>query len=150
MRNKEVAEIFRQIAEILEIQDENPFRIRAYLKAAQSIESLSRDIVDIAVKDKLEKIPGVGKDLSQKIKEIVKTGKLKFYEKLKEKIPQGLTILMLVPGLGPKTAKLLYDKLKIRNIKGHENLSRLFSEGSTRKPLKIYPMIRRMPLLLKI
>ena len=101
MKNKEVAEIFREIAEILEIQEENPFRIRAYFKAAQNVESLGRDIAEVTEKDELEKIPGIGKDLSEKIKEIVKTGKLKFYEKLKDKIPEGLTILMSVPGLGP-------------------------------------------------
>ena len=116
MKNKEVAEIFRQIGEILEIQDENSFRIRAYFKAAQNVESLSRDIAEVAEKDKLEKIPGICKDLAQKIKEIVKTGRLKFYEQLKDNIPEGLTVLMSVPGLGPKTAKLLYDKLKIKSI----------------------------------
>ncbi|MBU4140305.1 MAG: DNA polymerase/3'-5' exonuclease PolX [Candidatus Omnitrophica bacterium] len=124
MKNKEVAEIFRQIAEILEIQEENPFRIRAYLKAAQNVESLSRDVAEVAEKDELEKIPGVGKDLAEKIKEIVKTGKLKFYEQLKDNIPEGLTILMSVPGLGPKTAKLLFDELKIKNIEGLEKAAR--------------------------
>ncbi len=117
MKNKQVAEIFREIAEILEIQEENPFRIRAYLKAAQSVESLSRDIAEISAKEELEKIPGIGKDLAEKIKEIVRTSRLKFYERLRDDIPKGLTMLMSVPGLGPKTAKLLYDKLKIKNIK---------------------------------
>ncbi len=120
MKNKEVAQIFREIAEILEIQGENPFRIRAYLKAAQSVESLTRDIAEIAKGDELEKIPGIGKDLAEKVKEIVKTGKLKFYEQLKDEIPEGLTVLMSVPGLGPKTARLLYDKLNIKNIKDLE------------------------------
>ena len=124
MENKEVAEIFRQVAEILEIQGENPFRIRAYLKAAQNTESLSRDIAEIAEKDELESIPGIGKDLAGKIKEIVKTGKLKFLQQLQESIPEGLTILMSVPGLGPKTAKLLYDKLKIKNINQLERAAR--------------------------
>ena len=124
MRNKEVAEVFRQIAEILEIQGENPFRIRAYLKAAQNIESLSRDIADLAEKDELEEIPGVGEDLAGKIKELLKSGKLKFYEQLKKRIPKGLTVLMSVPGLGPKTAKLLYDELKIKSIKGLEQAVR--------------------------
>lgn len=124
MKNREVAEIFRQIAEILEIQDEDPFRIRAYYKAAQNIESLGRDIAEIVEKEELEKIPGVGKDLAEKIKEIVRTGRLGFYEKLKDEIPEGLTLLMSVPGLGPKTSKLLYDKLKIRNIKGLEKAAR--------------------------
>lgn len=125
MKNKEVAEIFRQIAEILEIQGDNPFRIRAYLKAAQNIESFSQDIADIAEKDKLEEIPGIGKDLAGKIKEIVKTGKLKFYEELKDNIPEGLTILMSVPGVGPKTAKLLYDELKIKDLKKLEQAAQL-------------------------
>jgi DNA polymerase (family 10) len=116
MNNKKVAEIFRQIAEILEIQGENPFRIRAYLRAAQNIESLSRDVAELSRGNELEKLPGIGKDLAAKIKEIVKTDKLKFYEQLKDNIPEGLTLLMSVPGIGPKTAKLLYDKLKIKNI----------------------------------
>ena len=96
MKNKEIAGLFRQIAEILEIQDANPFRIRAYLKAAQNIESLSRDIAEIARKDELEKIPGVGKDLAQKIKETINTGRLKFYEQLRDKTPEGLTFLMSI------------------------------------------------------
>lgn len=120
MKNKEVAQVFRQIAEILEIQDENPFRIRAYFKAAQNIESLSKDIAEVVEKDELEKIPGIGKDLAEKIKEIVKTGRLKFYQQLKGNIPEGLTVLMSIPGVGPKTAKLLYDKLKIKNIRDLE------------------------------
>jgi DNA polymerase (family 10) len=120
MKNKEVAEIFRGIAEILEIQDENPFRIRAYLKAAQNIESLNRDIARVAEKDELEDIPGIGEDLAEKIKEIIKSGKLKFYERLKKKVPHGITVLMSVPGLGPKTARVLYEKLKIRSIRDLE------------------------------
>lgn len=124
MKNKEVAEVFRQIAEILEIQDENSFRIRAYFKAAQNIESLGRDIAEVAKGGELEKIPGIGKDLAQKVEEIVKMGKLKFYEQLRDRIPEGLTLLMSVPGLGPKTAKLLYDQLKIKNIQDLEKAAR--------------------------
>ncbi|MFC1698451.1 DNA polymerase/3'-5' exonuclease PolX [Candidatus Omnitrophota bacterium] len=117
MKNKEVAQIFRQIAEILEIQDQNPFRIRAYLKAAQNIESLPQAVEDLAAKEALEQIPGIGQDLAEKIKEIVNTGKLKFYQELCDNIPEGLTILMSVPGVGPKTAKTLYDKLNVRSLK---------------------------------
>jgi DNA polymerase (family 10) len=124
MKNREVAEIFRQIAEILEIQDENPFRIRAYLKAAQNVESLTRDIAEVSAKDELEKIPGIGQDLAEKIKEIVKTGRLKFYQQLRGRVPEGLTILMSVPGLGPKTAKLLYKKFKIKDLKALEKAAR--------------------------
>ena len=67
MKNKEVAEVFRQIAEILEIQNENSFRIRAYFKAAQNIESLGRDIAEAAKKEELEKLPGFGQATAEKI-----------------------------------------------------------------------------------
>ncbi|NQS99746.1 MAG: DNA polymerase III, partial [Candidatus Omnitrophica bacterium] len=120
MKNRQVAKIFRQVAEILEIQSENPFRIRAYLKAAQNIESLSQDLADLTANNELEKIPGVGKDLAEKIKEIVSTGRLKLYEQLEDNIPEGLTILMSVPGLGPKTARRLYEELNIKDIKDLE------------------------------
>ncbi|MBN3039193.1 MAG: DNA polymerase/3'-5' exonuclease PolX [Candidatus Omnitrophica bacterium] len=124
MNNKEIAEIFYQIAEILEIQGENRFRIRAYQKAAQTITSLGTDLSDIAGKGALEEIPGIGKDLANKINEILKTGKLKFYEQLRDEIPEGLTLLMSVPGVGPKTAKLLYDKLDIKNLKDLEKAAK--------------------------
>jgi len=124
MRNKEIAKLFRQIAQDLEVLEENPFRIRAYLKAAQSIESLSEDIAEVARKDHLEQIPGIGKDLAAKIKEILKTGRLKFLDQLKKRVPEGLTLLLSIPGLGPKTAKLLYDELKIKNIQQLEKAVR--------------------------
>lgn len=124
VKNKAVAQIFRQIAELLEILGENSFRIRAYYKAAQNIESFTRDIERAAEKGELEQIPGIGKDLADKIEEIVKTGKLKFFEKLKKKIPQGLTLITSIPGLGPKTAKLLYEKLQIKNIGQLEKAAR--------------------------
>lgn len=117
MKNLQIAQIFRSIAEILEIKGENPFRIRAYQKAAQNLESLTEDIEKIAQENALEKIPGIGKDLSEKIKEIIKTGTLKQYEELKKEIPKGLVDLLSVPSIGPKTAKLLYEKLNIKSIK---------------------------------
>ena len=80
MKNFEVAAVFNEIADLLEIQNANPFRIRAYRKAAQNIESLTRDIEEIAKKDSLEDIPGIGKDLAGKIQEVVATGRLKYYE----------------------------------------------------------------------
>jgi DNA polymerase (family 10) len=116
MKNLEVAKIFRDIAKILEIKGDNPFRIRAYERAAQNIEGITEDIENFIQEDKLMEIPGIGKDLESKIKEIVKTGKSKFYQDLKKTIPEGLLNLLNIPSVGPKTAKLLFDKLKIKSV----------------------------------
>jgi len=124
MRNQEVATIFRDIASILEIRGENPFRIRAYEKAALNIESLTGDIAAIAERKELEKIPGVGKDLAGKIEEILNTGTCSHLEELKKEIPAGLIEMLAVPGLGPKTAKLFYDKLKIASVDELEEMAR--------------------------
>ncbi|MBU1727015.1 MAG: DNA polymerase/3'-5' exonuclease PolX [Candidatus Omnitrophica bacterium] len=116
MINQEIAQIFRNIAEILEIKGDNPFRIRAYERAAQNIDSLTEDIANYIKEGRLFIIPGIGKDLAQKIQEYVATGKLKFYSDLKKSIPEGMLELLKIPSVGPKTAKLLLDKLKIRNL----------------------------------
>ena len=116
MGNFEVAKIFRDIAKILEIKEDNPFRIRAYERAAQNIEGLSEDLEEYVRKDTFPKIPGIGKDLENKIKEIINTGRLKFYEDLKKTLPQGLLDIGNIPSVGPKTTKLLYEKLKIKSL----------------------------------
>ncbi|UCD16040.1 MAG: DNA polymerase/3'-5' exonuclease PolX [Candidatus Omnitrophota bacterium] len=117
MKNKEVSRIFREIAQILELKGENPFRIRAYEKAAQNVESLEKDIEVVAKEDKLTSIAGIGVDLAGKIKEIVSTGKLKQYQALKKEFPADVIKMLDIPGLGPKTVKLIYEKLKITTIK---------------------------------
>jgi len=120
MKNSEIAEIFNNIALILEIQEENPFRIRAYRKAAQNIESLPKDIETVARKKKLSSIPGIGKDLAGKIEEYISTNKIKLYEDLKRSVSKGVLELMAIPDVGPKTAKLLSEKLKIKSIRDLE------------------------------
>jgi DNA polymerase (family 10) len=124
MRNQEVANIFRDIASILEIKGENPFRIRAYEKAVLNIESLTGDITAIAERKELEKIPGVGKDLAAKIEEILATGTCSHLEELKKEIPAGLIEILAVPGLGPKTVRLFYDRLKITSVDELEEMAR--------------------------
>lgn len=124
MKNFEIAQIFHNIAKILEIKGENPFRIRAYEKAAQNLEGLPEDIEILAEKNELENIPGIGKDLALKIKEILKTGQLKFYEELLKETPPGLLDIISVPSVGPKTAKLLYEKLKITSLEDLEKMAR--------------------------
>ncbi len=123
MKNQEIAKIFNDIADILEIKGENPFRIRAYRRAAMNIEGLAKEVSEIP-KEELIKIPGIGQDLAGKIEEYIKTGKLDFYENLKKEVPEGLSKLLSVPSLGPKTAKLLYEKLKIKDLDELERLAR--------------------------
>src|SRR4030066_658608 len=123
MKNQEIAKIFNDIADLLEIKGENPFRIRAYRRAAQNIEGFSKDVSE-TLKGELIKIPGIGQDLAGKIEEYVKTGRLQFYEDLKKEVPEGLSLLLSVPSLGPKTAKLLFEKLQVKNLETLERLAK--------------------------
>jgi DNA polymerase (family 10) len=128
MRNQEIAKIFSEIGDILEIKGDNPFRIRAYRRAAQNIDGLAKDVADMSLED-LRKVPGIGADLAEKIQEYVKTGGLKFYDALKNEVSSGLVELLSVPGLGPKTAKLLFDKLHIKDI---DDLEKHAKDGTLR------------------
>src|SRR3989338_4329213 len=116
MQNQDIAQIFHEIADILEMQGENPFRIRSYRNAALTIENLSEDLSSIYKKGALKEIPGVGESISEKIEELIKTGKCKFHQKLFKKIPHGVLDIMRVPGMGPKHAMLVYEKLSVDSI----------------------------------
>lgn len=116
MRNQEIAEIFYQIADLLEIKDEIPFKVRAYRRAAQRIETLDGDIEEIYRDGRLREIPGIGEALAKKIEEIIETGKLQYLERLKKEIPEGIVRLMGIPGLGPKKTAVFYKKLGITTI----------------------------------
>jgi DNA polymerase (family 10) len=115
MDNLKVAEILEEIADILDIKGVE-YKPRAYRKAAFSIRSLSKDIRQIREEGKLEDIPGVGKAISKKIEEILDTGSLKYYDSLKKEIPVDFESLLSVEGIGPKTIKLLYKKLDVKNL----------------------------------
>ncbi|MEK7715295.1 MAG: helix-hairpin-helix domain-containing protein, partial [candidate division NC10 bacterium] len=116
MKNFELARLFDLMADILEIKEENPFRIRAYRRAAQNLETLTEDVETLAREERLEEIPGVGKDLAGKIVEYLRTGRIKDVEAAKRGIPGGVADLMNVPGIGPKTAKLLYEHEGITSL----------------------------------
>ncbi len=116
MKNSYIADIFRGIAELLEIKGDNPFRIRAYLRAAENIDALKYDIEEYASSNRLEDLPGVGKDLALKIDEIIGSGKCRHYEDLKKLVPEGVVRMLEIPSVGPKTAKLFFDSLKIRSV----------------------------------
>ncbi len=115
-RNEEVALLLENIAELLMLKNENPYRIRAYTTAAQNIRALDVDIEELARQSKLDQIPGVGKALAAKIEEYLETGKLQYYEELKREVPIQAVDLLEVPGIGPARAHLLYEKLGITTI----------------------------------
>lgn len=124
MRNLEIAKVFSDISDLLEIQGENPFRIRAYRRAAQNLESLAEDVASVAARGDLLEIPGIGKDLASKILEYLKNGTVQLIEELKAKIPEGVIQLINIQGVGPKKAKLFFDELEIRDIEGLEQAAK--------------------------
>jgi len=121
-KNTEIAQIFEQIASMLSILDENPFKIRAYKKAALNILELNEDIEERVSRDDVTDIPGVGKDLANKIKEYVETGRIVEFENLQEKVPLEMTELLGILGLGPKTLALLYKELNVRGLEDLEKV----------------------------
>ena len=124
MKNHEVAELLRNIAQLLEIKGELVFKIRAYEKAALAIDNLDEDIEEVWKQGKLDDIPGVGEALTKKIGEFLENGKLEYYEKLKKEVPVNMEELGRVPGLGPKTIMKLYKQLGVKNLKDLEKAAR--------------------------
>lgn len=117
IRNTEVAEIFDEIADLLELQQANPFRIRAYRRAARTLRGLRREVAEsFARGEALTDLPGIGPDLAGKIQDIAKTGGTELLNRLRREMPAGLISLLKLPGLGPKRVKLLYDKLGISTV----------------------------------
>jgi len=117
--NQKIARIFYEMADILEIRNIQ-WKPRAYRRAAKALELLKKDVSEIYNKygiDEIEKIPGIGKNLSKKIVEYIKTGKIKAYERQKKEKEAEIIALMKIPGMGPKKIKKIYQKLKIKNIK---------------------------------
>jgi len=113
VQNAEVAAMFDQAAELLEIKGENQFRVRAYRRAARVVEGLPQSIQSLLAAGRdLSELPGIGKDLAGKIAEIVETGHFKLLDSLKKKLPGELGEIAALPGLGPKRVKLLHDRLK--------------------------------------
>ena len=116
MKNSELAHIFSQIAKILKIKGENPFKIRAYENIVSVLNGLPTDIETVYRKGELNHIPGVGKAIAKKIEEYLTTNKLEYYERLNESVPFGVVGLLDILEIGPKTAGLLYEKLGVDSI----------------------------------
>jgi DNA polymerase (family 10) len=116
MDKEKVAEILVEIGTLLELKGENPFKTRAYVNAARTLESLTEPLARIVEEKRLGDIKGIGEALQQKITELVTTGKLKYYDDLKASVPPGLVEMLGIPGVGPKKVKALHDKLGIESI----------------------------------
>lgn len=129
MKNRIVAKILYEVADLLELEGVE-FKPRAYRRAAQAVESCPIPVEDLVAEGRLHKLPGVGQSIAQKIEEIVQTGKLALHEELKAKLPVDLHALTQVEGMGPKTAKLLYEALGVRTL---ADLERAIETGKLRE-----------------
>ena len=116
MTKSEIAAVLEEIGTLLELKGENPFKIRAYANAARSIEAWGGSFSDLQDEEALGKIPGIGKSIADKVKELAATGSLKYLEELRAEFPAAILELFSISGLGAKKIKALYDKLQISSI----------------------------------
>jgi DNA polymerase (family 10) len=123
MKNPQVAGVFHEIADLLELKGDNPFRVRAYRRAAMNVEAIPKDVAGMSEAE-LQALPGIGKDLAHKIRQYVESGRIDVHEELQKEIPRGLLELLRVPGIGPKTARLLYDRRGVSGVRDLETLAR--------------------------
>jgi len=131
VHNQDIAAIFDEMADLLELQQENPFRIRAYRRAAQTVRAQPTELREqLAAGRDLEQLPGIGQDLAGKIREIVETGQCRALKKLKRTVPAGLEDLLHLPGLGPARVRQLHRELKIT---GPRQLAKAIEQGRLRE-----------------
>ena len=116
MTKEEIAGALDEIVTLLELKGENPFKVRAYTNAARSIDAWGASFSDLQNEETLEKIPGIGKAIAAKIKELVETGSLRYYEELRAEFPAEILELFSLPGLGAKKIKALYERLGVSSI----------------------------------
>ena len=131
LSNNEIAELFTRLADLLEIDGANPFRVRAYRNASRTIKSLARNLSDMVSEAfNLTDLQGIGKEIAAKIQEIVSTGKLAKLAELEKRFPDGIHQVLKLPGLGPKKVKVLYRELGIGNL---DELQKAAEEGRIRE-----------------
>jgi DNA polymerase (family 10) len=130
MTNQKIADILVHISEILDIQGENPFKIRAYIKAAETVEGLTYQLSSLEDRSSMKELPGIGEAIAKKITELLETGKLKYYEDLKKSEYAPLVEFLRIPGMGPKHAKLVHDQLGISTI---ETLRKAAEKGKLKE-----------------
>src|SRR5436853_2435764 len=130
MGKEQVAEILVNIATLLELKGENPFKSRAYLNAARALEAMSEHLDTVIAEERLDEVEGIGESTRKKICELVMTGKLAYYEELKAATPPGLVLMLEIPGIGPKKIKALHDELGIETV---EQLEQACKDGRVAK-----------------
>ncbi len=130
IHNADVAEAFEEMGDLLAIEGENPFRIRAYRRAGQVVRSLPRELAEMAQESEYDALPGIGADLAAKIAELLATGRLKALEKLRRRVPPGVRELLGLPGLGPVRVRALMTGLHVRD---REDLKRALAAGALAK-----------------
>lgn len=116
MDKEQVARVLAEIAQILELNDENPFKVRAYVNASRIIEGLTDDLSKLVRDDDLVKIKGIGRNLADHIAELLETGRIKEYDKLLREVPEGVKQMLAIPGLGPKKVGYLWKKKGIKSL----------------------------------
>ena len=126
MTKEEIAGVLEKIATLLELKDENPFKVRAYTNAARAIETFGGNVPNFQDEEAVAKVPGIGKSIALKIKELASTGSLKYFEELSAEFPVGILELFSLPSLGAKKIKALYDRLGINSI---EQLQKACEDG---------------------
>jgi len=126
MTKEKIAQVLTEIATLLDLKGENPFKSRAYVNAARSIESITRPLEEVFAAESTERVKGIGDSLHEKICELVATGKLQYYEDLKASVPEGLVAMLSIPGLGPKKIKAIHDKLGVKTL---EQLEKACKDG---------------------
>lgn len=116
MDKHQVADILNEIGLLLELKGENPFKTRAYANGARVLEGLNESLETIVAENRLSELKGFGDALQKKVAELVTTGRLRYYEELKESIPAGLLAMTEIPGVGPKKVKVLHDELGVDSV----------------------------------
>ena len=127
MNKDEIADVFENIARLLELKGENPFKVRAYTHAARALETLSEPLETLIVEDRLTAVEGIGKATGEKIAELSTHGRLDYYDNLREEFPPDILTLFDIQGLGAKKIKVLWDTLKVHSV---TNLERACKDGS--------------------
>jgi DNA polymerase (family X) len=119
MTNREIADVFRRLADLLELRDENPFKVRSYRMAAETIEdtpTLLLELIASGGEARLRELPGIGEAISKKIVELLDTGTFRLYEEVKAEIPETVLDLLKVEGIGSKTLQILYRQFQITSL----------------------------------
>jgi DNA polymerase (family 10) len=127
MKNRDIARILDRIGDVLEFKGENVFKVNAYRRAARALEDLAEDVQAIKEQGRLRQIPGIGSGMAEKVEEYLSTGKIGKHEELTKDLPPRLMDLLNIPGLGPKTLQLAYERLGVRDL---EDLKRVIADGN--------------------